>query len=94
MSLFEGDECKEDRSANDLTPQKCKRGKPVHPIWEIFTKKKNAHQVLSGKASICKHCKQTYTHHNKFAKVHTHLSKCHPFLEQMEKLKKLQHPKC
>ena len=87
---FEEDGYKKDESANELTPQECKRGKPVHSIWEIFTKQKNTHQVLSGKSCICKHCKQMYTHHNKVANVHIHLNECYPILEQMKKLKELK----
>ena len=87
------EDCAKEGNVQDLIPQKKKWGKPVHPIWQVFTEQKNAHQVITGKESKCKHCGVIFTHHNKTANVHSHLSKCKPFVKIMNNTEVSERPK-
>ena len=58
---------------------KCKPGKPVDLVWEVFTDYLDVHWVSSGSRALCKQCNKMVLYHNKSIQVKRHLSKCPQF---------------
>ena len=63
---------------------KQKHGRPVDPVWDLFTEELDAHKLSAGPKSECKHCCKLVMHHNKTAQVKRHLMKCPNFKTLMD----------
>jgi hypothetical protein len=74
-----------DDSGSDDQVEVLKPGRKVARIWTDYTDEPDAHKASSGKTAVCKHCKETVTHHNKTASVETHLKRCKVFQSLMNR---------
>ncbi len=58
-------------------------GVPKHPIWEAIFNRPYVHCINKPNQAICKHCRQSVSHHHKTLSVQGHLRKREQFNKLM-----------
>lgn len=79
-------------AGSESAASKRTRGKPTHPVWQLFTAKPEAYKLTNGDTAECLHCHEVVRHHNKVLSVVRHLRKCRPFGAIVEKMDAADRP--